>query len=94
MALRTIFRPEAAGHDDVAFELHVGEIVVNAQVHDGTVVVGRGSLPAPDLVIESGPEVRALMAWEITPKQALANGSVRVRGKRALLDRFVAMFRI
>jgi DNA-binding HxlR family transcriptional regulator len=94
MALRTIFRPEAAGHDDIGFELHVGEIVVNAQVHDGTVVVGRGTLPAPDLVVESGPEIRALMAWEITPKEALANGTVRVRGKRALLDRFVAIFRI
>jgi DNA-binding HxlR family transcriptional regulator len=94
MALRSLFRSEAAGRDDIAFELHVGEIVVNAKVHDGTVVVGRGTLPAPDLLIEAGPAVRALMAGEITPKEALANGIVRVRGKRALLDRFVAIFRI
>jgi DNA-binding HxlR family transcriptional regulator len=94
MALRTIFRPEHAADDDVSFELHVGEIVVNAHVCDGTVVVGRGPLPAADLVIESGPEIRALIAREITPKEALKNGSVRVHGKRALLERFVQLFRI
>lgn len=94
MALRTIFRPECVANDDVAFELHVGEIVVNAHVRNGTVVVGRGTLPAPDLVIESGPEIRALMSREITAKEALKNGTVRVRGKRALLERFVQLFRI
>jgi DNA-binding HxlR family transcriptional regulator len=94
MALRTIFRPEYDANDDVAFELHVGEIVVNAHVRNGTVVVGRGTLPAPDLVIESGPEIRALLSREITPKEALKNGTVRVRGKRALLERFVRLFRI
>jgi DNA-binding HxlR family transcriptional regulator len=94
MALRTIFRPECAAKDDVAFELHVGEIAVNAQVRDGSVVVGRGSLAAPDLVIESGPEIRALLAREITPKEALKSGAVRVRGKHALLERFVQLFHI
>ncbi|HEY8313835.1 MAG TPA: helix-turn-helix domain-containing protein [Candidatus Baltobacteraceae bacterium] len=94
MALRTTFRPEAAARDDIAFELRLGEVVVNAKVRKGTIVVGRGPLPAPDLVIESGPAIRALMAGEITPKQALKDGTIHVRGKRALLDRFVAIFRI
>ena len=94
MALRTIFRPEYAANDDIAFELHVGEIVVNARVRNATVAVGRGTLPAPDLVIESGPEIRALLSREITPKEALKKGTVRLRGKRALLERFVQLFRI
>ena len=94
MALRTIFRPDAAAHDDIAFELHVGDIVVNAQVRDGTVTIGRGTLPAPDLLIESGPAIRALLSREITPKEALKNGTVRIRGQRGLLDRFVQLFRI
>ena len=94
MALRTTFRPEAAARDDFSFELHLGEIVVNAQVRKGTVAVGRGTLDSPDLVIESGPAVRALMSGEMTPKDALKSGAVSVRGKRALLDRFAQIFRI
>ena len=94
MALRTIFRPDAAASDNIGFELHVGEIVVNAQVRNGTVIVGRGTLQTPDLVIESGPAIRALLAREITPKEALKSGAVRIRGQRALLDRFVQLFQI
>jgi DNA-binding HxlR family transcriptional regulator len=94
MALKTIFRPDAGAHDDVAFEVHVGEIVVNAQVRNGEATIGRGTLPAPDLVIESGPAIRALLSHEMSPKEALKNGVVRIRGRRALLDRFVALFRI
>jgi DNA-binding HxlR family transcriptional regulator len=94
MALRSIFRPEAASECDAAFELHVGEVVVNATVRDGAVNVGKGPLPAPDLVIEGGPQIRALLAGEISPAQALKIGAARVRGKRALLSRFVQLFRI
>lgn len=94
MALRTIFRPEAAAGDDISFELRQGEIVANAHVRDGAVSVGRGPLPAADLVIESGPDIRRLLAGEMTPKDALKLGVVRLRGKRALLERFVQLFHI
>jgi DNA-binding HxlR family transcriptional regulator len=94
MALRTIFRAEAATDCDLAFELHVGEIVVNAQVREGTVAVGKGPLPDPDLIIKGGPEIRALLAGEISPSEALRSGAARVQGKRALLGRFVQLFRI
>jgi DNA-binding HxlR family transcriptional regulator len=94
MALRATFQPQNAAGDDIGFELRLGEIVVHAQVRGGTVTVGRGTLAAPDLVIDSGPVIGALMAREITPKEALKRGVVRVRGKRALLDRFVELFAI
>lgn len=94
IALRAIFRPDAAAQDDIGFELHVGEIVVNAQVRNRTVTVGKGTLPSPDLVIEAGPAIRLLWAGEVTPKEALKNGTVRIRGQRALLGRFVQLFRI
>jgi DNA-binding HxlR family transcriptional regulator len=83
MALRSIFRADAAADDALAFELHVGEVVVNAVVRDRAVSVGKGALPNPDLVIEAGPAIRALRS-----------GAARVRGKRALLGRFVQLFRI
>lgn len=94
MALRTIFRQDAAARENVGFELHLGDIVFNAHVHDGTVTVGRGTLPSPDLVIKSGPHIRELLAREISPKAALKSGAVSIQGRRALLDRFVALFRI
>ena len=94
LALRALFRPDAAAHDDIGFELRLGEVVVNAQVRNRTVTVGKGALPAADLVIEASPAIRALWAGEMTPKEALKNGSVRIRGQRALLDRFVQLFRI
>jgi DNA-binding HxlR family transcriptional regulator len=94
MALRTIFRPDAAANDDLRFELHVGEVVVSAVVRDGVVVVGRGGLPDADLVIDAGLEIRALLSGEVTPREALRTGAVRVRGKRALLRRFTELFRI
>jgi DNA-binding HxlR family transcriptional regulator len=95
MALRSTFRPEhAAKGERIALELRIGTIVVNAQVRGGSVVTGTGSLDAPDLVIEGGHDIRALMAGEVTPKEALKNGSVRVQGKRALLERFAALFQI
>lgn len=95
MALKTIFRPESTvAHEDAAFELRLGDIVLGAHVRNGAVSVTKGALTAPDLVIESGPAIRKLLAREIKPKEALRSGALNIRGKRALLDRFVALFRI
>jgi DNA-binding HxlR family transcriptional regulator len=40
------------------------------------------------------PALKDLMSREMTPRQALASGAVRVRGNRRLFDRFVKIFRI
>ncbi len=94
MALRTTFRPEAAGKAKVTYLLRLGEIEVHARIRDGTIVVGRGPVSKPDLVIESGPALRALMAGEISPAEAIKKRLVRVTGDSKLLDRFVRIFRI
>lgn len=79
MALRTTFRPEAAGKTKAGYELHLGGIVFNALVHNAQVAVGRGPL---------------LLAREITPEQAIKKKLVRIKGNPRLLDRFVRIFRI
>ncbi|MBC5798962.1 MAG: helix-turn-helix transcriptional regulator [Candidatus Eremiobacteraeota bacterium] len=94
IALRSLFHSEAAHGDDLAYELRVGEIVLNAHVRDGAVEVGKGHLAHTDLVIEAGPAIRSLLAREITPNEALKRGVVRIRGKRPLLERFVQTFYI
>jgi len=93
-ALLSTFRPETAGRANMSYELRLGEIVVHAKVRNGTVTVGRGALQKPDLIIEAGPAIRALLAREITPEEALREKSVRVTGDPKLLKRFTQMFQI
>jgi DNA-binding HxlR family transcriptional regulator len=94
MALRTTFRRDAAGGLHLGYEVRVGDIVIHALVDDGRVEVERGPLPTPDLVIATGPELRALLAGELSPSEAVASGVVRLTGDPALLDRFVEVFHI
>ena len=94
MALRAMFCPERARGARVRFELRLGDVVVHAQVADGALEAGEGALPDADLVIETGPALRALLAGEITAEAALAEGSVQITGDAALLTRFTEIFQI
>lgn len=94
MALRTTYVRGAAGGLPVGYELRVGDVVVHARIDDGALEVARGPLPDPDLVIETNTELRALLAREIGPGEAVAGGHVRLTGDPALLERFVEVFRI
>lgn len=94
VALLSTFRPEAAARANVSFELRLGDIVVHAKVRNRKLTVGRGALSKPDLIIEAGPAIRALLAREITPQEALRKRTVRVTGDPQLLKRFTEMFRI
>jgi DNA-binding HxlR family transcriptional regulator len=93
-ALRSTFRSEAAQDVHATFELRLGEIVLNARVDDGAVEVRPGPALDADLSIAAGPHIRALMAGEITPREALRKGFVRVTGDGDLLARFAKIFRI
>jgi DNA-binding HxlR family transcriptional regulator len=94
LALRATFRPEAARELRAGYELRLGEIVVHARVDQGTLDTGAGPLAGADLVIETGPAIRALLAGELGPGEAVESGSVRLTGDPTLLARFVDAFRI
>jgi DNA-binding HxlR family transcriptional regulator len=94
MALRTTFRPEAARKARLTYLLRLGPIQVHARIRDGTVTVERGPVERPDLVIETGPAMRLLMAHEVTPAEAIKKRLVKITGDPKLLEKFVAMFRI
>lgn len=93
-ALRSTFQPKAAKGVTVTYELRVGNMTVNARVARGLLTVGASPLPDADLVIEIGPSLRDLLAGELSPRKALSAGLVKVHGDRALLERFVELFRI
>jgi DNA-binding HxlR family transcriptional regulator len=94
MALRTTFQSAAAGGEPVAFELHVGEIVIFARIANGALETGAGPLPEADLVIEAFGPLRPLLAGELSPAEAIATGQLGVTGDPALLSRFVELFQI
>ncbi len=93
-ALRTTFQASRAAGPRVAYELRLGDVTVHARVDDGALTAGEGPLPDVDLVITAGPALRALMAGELAPEQALARGDVQLTGDPQLLRRFVELFHI
>ncbi len=94
MALRTMFRPEMANNVRIGYQLNLGQITIHAKVDDGTVEVGKGTMPDADLVMEAGPVLKALVAGEMSPREALESGGVRLSGDPRLLDWFVELFHI
>lgn len=94
MAMRSTFHPEAARGLRASYELHIGDIVLHACVEDGTVQVAAGRLPGADLVIEPGMALKALMAGELSPAEAISDGHIRVTGDHGLLARFAEIFYI
>jgi DNA-binding HxlR family transcriptional regulator len=94
LALQATFRPEAARGLRVSYQLQFGDLVVHAHVDDGELDAAPGALGVPDLVIETEAAIRALMAGEISPREAVESGSVRIEGDIVLLERFVEVFHI
>jgi DNA-binding HxlR family transcriptional regulator len=101
MALRTTFRPDAARNLRVAYVVELGDIVVHARINEGQAEVGTGPLRDADLIIEAGPAIKALMAGEMSPREAIETGCVRLKTRHAdipadpaLLAWFVEIFHI
>lgn len=93
-AMRTTFAPEAARNVKATFELHVGAVVIHAGVERGKLHVAPGPASGPDLIIEAGPRLKALMSGEMTPAEAIKTRVVRLRGNRRLLSTFAEIFRV
>ena len=86
MALRTVFRPEAARRLRVNYVIEAGEITIHARINNGKLDAGQGSLPDADLIIEAGPVLRALLSGEMSPREAMETGGVRLRPGDVSLD--------
>lgn len=93
-ALQATFVPAAAHEVRVSYEVRVGEVVVHARVDNGVLHAAAGSLGSADLIIEPGGVLRGLLGGEVSPAQALGEGSVRIIGDPVLLDLFTTLFRI
>lgn len=94
LSLYTTFRPERAIGVNVGFEIHYGDMIVHALVDDGALKAAEGAYPDADLVIESFGSIQPLLSGATSPHEATKNGTVRVTGDTALLERFVDLFNI
>lgn len=94
MAMRSTFHGEAARGVHASYEMHFGDIVIHARVDDDNVDVAAGPSPAPDLIITAGPGIKCLMSGDISAEEAIANGTVQLKGDQKLLTRFAEIFRI
>jgi putative sterol carrier protein len=92
--MKTTFHPEVARKLRARYELRLGDVVVNLRVDNGKLTAAEGPVPDADLVIETGPGLRSLMAGEISAEEAVQAGSVSVSGDSALLPRFAEIFHI
>lgn len=93
-ALRATFRPESARGIKASYEVRVGDVVIHARVSNGKLQTGSGPIDRPNLVIQAGPAIRAIMAGELEPADAIAGGHVHVIGDEKLLETFARLFRI
>jgi DNA-binding HxlR family transcriptional regulator len=93
LGLRSTFRPEAARELHASYELRLGEIVVHARVDHGSLEVDEGPLAEADLVLET-TNLHSLLTGDVAAGEAIKSGSVRITGKRELLERFTHVFQI
>lgn len=94
LALYATFRPESAHDIQVSYELRFGPFVLHALVNKGELEVAEGEYPEADLIVSASPQIRALMAGEVSPFEALENGTVEIEGDPALLSLFTNLFQI
>jgi DNA-binding HxlR family transcriptional regulator len=96
IAFRTAFRPEAAaGHGPTTYEVHIGDIVLALEVADGVLRVSPAPHPGAGVVFAAGTEIRAVIAGDLSPAEAVERGVVHVLdGDPALLDRFARTFHL
>lgn len=93
IALMTLFDPSAAGDDELAYELRLGDQAFAATVAGGRLDVERGEADDPDAVVETTPGALAAVLWHGRPLAAARRaGEVRVAGDARAARRLARLF--
>ena len=94
-ALRSALRPRTTSTTRAAVvEVRIGDAAAHAVTSRKTVTVHPGRHPAPDLALEAGPQFRDVLAGELDPDVAVAQGIIRVHGDHTLLEQFTSSFHV
>ncbi|WP_170140202.1 winged helix-turn-helix transcriptional regulator [Prauserella marina] len=93
-ALRASYQPRATC-TTTSYLIHTGAATAWAEATPTAITVGLG-VPdlLADLTIHSGPELRAVLAGDLSPAAALSSGAVRIEGSSDVFERFVRTFHV
>ena len=93
LALKTVFEPTAAGHDDSVFALRVDGDWFRLTVADGSIDVAHGRAERASVTLETDAETLRSVAFGREPISAAErDGRLTVAGDRRLAERFTRMF--
>ena len=93
LALPTLFDAAAADGVSGTFELRLGEQPFRARVQDGRLDVERGEAARFDAALATDPDTLTHVLWHGGSLDgAERDGTLRVEGDRAALERFLALF--
>jgi DNA-binding HxlR family transcriptional regulator/putative sterol carrier protein len=92
IGLKASYQPEAARGVHASYEVRVGDLVIHMRIDDGHLKAVEGPDPSADLALDGGYVLRELVTGELTPYQALTQGSISITGDPTLLQQFVKIF--
>lgn len=93
LALKTTFDARVASDLRDRFELHLGEVVLHAEVGGGGFGIARGAAEGRDAVLETTvTTLRSLVFGGAELADAIARGTARVSGDEEALRRFLTLF--
>jgi ubiquinone biosynthesis protein UbiJ len=94
LAIKGVFRPEAARGLEETYELHIGAEVIQVRVKDDAVEARQGPIGQPDATIDTTDmkSYLALLRHQTPPEEALSKGLVRIEGDAGALGRFLDLF--
>lgn len=92
LAIKAFFHPEQAAGVNETYELHLGNEVLQVQVHDGLLTIKQGQTMKADVVFHTEMQIFiGLFAGQIKPEEAVAGGLIRIDGDPQALTRFLTL---
>ena len=93
LSFRTMFDPDRAEGLDASYELRLGEDRFRAEVAEGRLEIERGNAEHPDATVEADAGTLAAVVYDdLELDGTLSSGDLRIKGDRAAVERFLALF--
>jgi DNA-binding HxlR family transcriptional regulator/putative sterol carrier protein len=93
LSFRTMFDPDRAEGLDAGYEFRLGEDRFRAEVAEGRLEIARGTAEKPDATVEADAGTLAALIYDdLELDDTLSSGDLRIKGDRAAVERFLALF--
>jgi DNA-binding HxlR family transcriptional regulator/putative sterol carrier protein len=93
VSIRATFRPEAAADVRETYDFLIDGAPFHARVDSGRAWTGQGHAEHPDVVVTTDLDAFiGLLSQELSPRDGVASGKIRVTGNESALERFVELF--